>query len=233
MRLDVVQFVMEIEDAFSIKIPNYEASRMFTACDVFDYIVAKTNVPTNSLVCLSAIAFYSLRGAATSLGATKRLRPGDSTSAILPDTNRRRYWSQLQCTSKLMLPRLRRPAWLVATCSVIVIICSVVFGFLVYQSTNSQPGGFVAAVFMGIEIGTIIGLLTRPFAVFPPSSCATLRGLAESALRMNFQTLSERYDGASKNDLWIALRSIIVEQLGVSPEEVKSTESFVNNLGCD
>lgn len=233
MGLDTVELVMEIEDAFSIKIPNYEATRLVTADDVFDYIVAKTNVPTNSSICLSAIAFYSIRGAATSLGATKRLRPSDSTSAMLPDTNRPRYWSQLQSTSKLMLPPLQRPAWLVTTCTVMVLICSVVFGFLVYRSTNSQPGGVAAAIFMGIELGLVFGVLTRPFAVFPDSNCTTLRGLAESALGMNFKTLSERYNGANKNNLWIALRSIIVEQLDLSPEEVKSTASFVNDLGCD
>ncbi len=69
MGLDTVELVMEIEDAFSIKIPDDEASHMVTAGDVFDYIVAKTSVTTNSSVCLSAVAFYSLRRAANSLGA--------------------------------------------------------------------------------------------------------------------------------------------------------------------
>ena len=231
MKLDIVELVIEIEDIFSIKIPNYEASRMATVGDVFDYIVTKTNVPKNSTVCLFAIAFFSLRGAATTLGATKNVRPSDSTSAILPDSNRAQYWSQLQSISKLMLPPLRRPGWLVNTCTVVVTACSAVLGFFVYQSTNSQFGAFAAAFATGIELGLIAGLLTRPFAVFPAFNCTTLRGLAESALAMNFKTLSQRYNGANKNDIWIASRSIIIEQLGVSLEEVNPSTRFVNNLG--
>ena len=224
---------MKIEDAFSITISDDEASRMVTVGDVFDHIVAKTTVPKNSSGCLSAVAFYSLRRAATTLGATKRLRPRDSTSAILPDSNRPQYWSKLQNTSKLMLPPLRRPDWLVTACTVLVIACSVVLGFLVYQSRNSQLGGFATAIATGILLGLISGSLTRPFAMFPASSCTTLRGLAESALGLNFKSFSERHKGASKNDLWVALRSIIVEQLCVSREEVKPTASFVSDLGCD
>ena len=238
MGLDTVELAMEIEDAFSITIPHEEASRIETVGDVFDYIVEKTNVPTNSTICLSAIVFYSLRDAAMKLGVPntgirKRLRPKDLTAEILPDSNQRRFWSQLQSLSKLTLPPLQRPGWLVAACSMVVIAFSALFGFLAYQSTGSELGGIVAAIITGVELGLIVAWLTRPFAVYPDSNCTTLRGLSESAMGMNLKTLSERYNTANKSDLWIALRSIIVKQLGVSPDEVKPTASFVRDLGCD
>ncbi len=233
MGLDTVELVMEIEDTFSITIPDDEASQMITVGDVFDYIVAKTSLPTNSSVCLSAIAFYSLRRAATALGANNRLRPRDSTLTILPDSNRPNYWSQLQEESELKLPPLRRPSWLVTMCTVVVIACSVILGVLAYQSTDSPLVGFVSALTIGIVLAVVAGGITRPFAVCPANNCLTLRGLAESALGLNFKTLSERYNGANENDLWVALRSIIVEQLGVAPDEVKPTANFVNDLGCD
>ncbi|MFC1759116.1 hypothetical protein ACFL2H_10175 [Planctomycetota bacterium] len=233
MGIDTVELVMEIEDAFSITIPDDEASHMVTVGDVFEYIVAKTSVPTNSSVCLSAVAFYSLRRAANSLGANSRVRPRDLTSAILPRSNRPEYWTQLQNKSKLQLPPLRRPNWLVTTCTLVVIGCSIVAGFLAYQSTESQLAAFASAVVAGIIFGFVSGWITQPYSVHPASNCITLRALAESALGPNFKSLSERYNGASQNDLWLALRSIIVEQLGVSPDEVKPTASFVNDLGCD
>ena len=233
MKLDTTELVMEIEDVFSITIPDEEACRLATVGDVFHYIFTITSVPKNLSVCLSAITFFSLRGAATALGAKNHLRPSDPTSAILPDSNRHQYWSELQSRSMLMLPPLRRPGWLVTICTVVVIACSVVFGILVSQSTNSQLNGLVAAIAIGLELGLIAGLLTRPFTVFPDSNCATLRGLAESSLAMNLKTLSDRYNVANKDDLWIALCSIIAEQHGISPEEVDPTGDLVNNLGCD
>jgi acyl carrier protein len=231
--LDTVEIVMEIEEAFSITIPDDEASRMVTVGDVFDYIVAKTNVPKQPAVCLSAIAFYSIRRAVMTLGATKRLRPRDSTLTVLPDSKRRRYWAELQEKSELRLPPLRRPRWLVAICKLAVIACSVYFGVLAYRINYSQLAGLAAATAIGSIVGVIASWLTRPFAAYPANNCITFRGLAESALVLNFKTLSERYNGANTSDTWIALRSIIVEQLGVSPEEVRPAASFVNDLGCD
>lgn len=233
MGLDTVELVMEIEDAFSIKIPDDEASHMGTVGDVFDYIVKNTNVSTNSSTCLSAVAFYSLRRAANSLGAKDRLRPKDSTLTILPDSNRQEFWSQLQNRSELKLPPLRRPDWMVTTGTVLVFAFSILPGYFAYQSTDSQLAGIAAAVVSGILFGVLAGSLTKPFAVLPASNCHTLRGLAESALGLNFKTLSDRYNSATPNDLWIALRSIIVDQLGVSPDDVNPNASFVNDLGCD
>ena len=233
MGLDTVELVMEVEDAFSIKIPDDEASYMLTVGDLFDYIVANTNVVKDRSVCLSAIAFYSLRRAANSLGAENRLRPKDSTSEILPISKRREYWTQLQNRSELKLPPLRRPEWLVATGTVGTIACAILLGCLSYLSTDSQLVGSAIGFASAILIGLIVGVLTKPFAIYPSPSCKTIRGLTESALGLNFKTLSERYNGASPNDLWIALRAIIVEQLGVAPEEVKPAASFVKYLGCD
>lgn len=232
MQPDTNELVMEFEDVFSIKIPDVESARMATVGDALEYIVTKTEVPKNPSVCLFAIAFYSLRGAAMTLGATKRFHPKDSISAILPSSGRHRYWSQLQSTSKLTLPSLRRPGWLVKTCTVVVFACSAVFGFLVYQSTNSELGGFAAALALGLELGLVASLITRPFAVFPDPSCVTLRGLAESAVALNFKALPEGDNADNNNVLWDALHSLIADQHEISQEEAYPTAGLMNDLGC-
>jgi len=223
---------MEIEEAFSITFPDDEASRMVTVGDVFDYIIAHTSVPKQSAVCLSAMAFYSIRRAAMTLGATKRLRPRDATLTALPDSNRRRYWTRLQEKSELKLPPLRRPRWLVAVCTLAVLACSAYVGVHAYRISGCQLAGLAAAAGLAIIAGVATGFVTRPFAVYLAKNCVTFRDLAESALGLNFKTLSERCNGANASDIWIALRSIIVEQLGVAPEEVKPAARFVNDLGC-
>ncbi len=78
----------------------------------------------------------------------------------------------------------------------------------------------------------LLAVLTRPFAVHPAKHCRTLRGLAEATLARNFERLADKYRGAQANDVWLALRAIIVEQLGVSPDVVTPTASFVKDLGC-
>lgn len=233
MGLDIVELVMEIEEAFSITIPDEEAARMVTVGDVFDYIVARTSIPRDNSICLTAVTFYSLRRAATTLGAPQRLRPHDSTLAILPDHNRQKFWSRLQTLSELHLPSLRRPNWLITICTVLVIISSVLIGMFVFHFADSLFVGFASASASGFVLAVVIRGITRPLAIYPASSCVTLRGLAESALAINFATLSEQYQGAGDKDLWVTLRSIVVEQLGVSPDEVTRSASFVNDLGCD
>ncbi|MHB8974696.1 MAG: acyl carrier protein, partial [Pirellulaceae bacterium] len=45
--LDTVELVLEIEEAFSINIPDDEASRMVTVSDVFDIWIALRSISTD------------------------------------------------------------------------------------------------------------------------------------------------------------------------------------------
>jgi acyl carrier protein len=233
MGLDAVELVIEVEQAFSIKIPDDEAVRMLTPGDVHEYILANTKMANNSSVCLSAVAFYSLRRAAKSLGVRDRLRPRDSTTRMIPDSNVRGFWANLQNAAQLKLPRLRRPAWMVAASSGVAILSAACFGYAVYRSTDSEFAMVVSALTAVAVTGFLLGVITIPFAILPSKNVGTLRGLAEAVLGLNFQTLAERSNGAHSRDIWIALRAIIVEQLGVSPEMVTPSASFVNDLGCN
>lgn len=232
MGLDTVELVMEIEDAFSIEIPDDEASRMLTVGDVHEYIIAKTNLASNSSACLSAVAFRSIRGAAKALGVNDRLRPRDSTLRLLPDNNRLGFWAELEKTSELKLPKLCRPQWMVAGGTFAVLLLTAWVGYTAYRSTQSQLASFASAVAVAIFTGWVLSVLTAPFAVLPRNNFKTLRGLAEAVLGLNFRTLAERHGGGHSNDVWHALRAIIAEQLGVSPEVVTPNASFVNDLGC-
>lgn len=232
MGLDSLELVMEIEDAFSIEIPDDEASRMLTVGDIHEYIVANTSLASNRSVCLSAIAFRSLRRAATSIGLNDRLRPRDPTFRLLPDTNVRGFWANLADSAKLKLPRLRRPQWIVTLATFAVLIVAAWVGVVAYRSTQSQIAAIAASVAVAVLSGWAMSALTDSFAVLPARNFTTLRGLAECILALNFKTIAERCDGAHSNDVWIALRAIIVEQLGVSPDVVTPTASFVKDLGC-
>ena len=233
MGLDTVELVMEIEDSFSIEIPDDEVSRMVTVGDLHEYILANTKWASNPTVCLSAVAFRSLCQAARSIGVNDRLRPRDSTLRLLPYSNRRGFWAELQKTSKLKLPKLCRPQWIVFVATFAILLLSAWVGSLTFSWTQSQLGSIASALAVAMLTGWILSVLTAPLAVLPRNSFATLRGLVEAVVGLNFKSLANLHDGAHSNDVWLALRAIIVEQLGVSPEAVKPTASFVKDLGCD
>lgn len=88
-----------------------------------------------------------------------------------------------------------------------------------------------AGVAAAVMSGFVLARLTRPFAIYPSQHCRTLRGLVEAILALNFQRLTEQYNGARAKDVWMALRAIIVEQLGVAPEAVTPAARFIQDLG--
>ena len=61
----------------------------------------------------------------------------------------------------------------------------------------------------------------------------TFRGLSERVLALNASAITNRHGAMGPNDIWVVLRELIVNQLGVDADEVTPTASFVKDLGCD
>jgi hypothetical protein len=83
MGLDSVEFVLGVEEAFQIAIPDAEAERIETPRAVVEYVLTRIG-PAPSSVCLEQRAFYRLRRAAMRVFAVAR-------SAVLADT----LWDQI------------------------------------------------------------------------------------------------------------------------------------------
>ena len=45
--LDIVELVMQLEEDFSIEIPDHEAEKMFTVASVYNYLQANINDPNS------------------------------------------------------------------------------------------------------------------------------------------------------------------------------------------
>lgn len=231
MGLDGVAIVMEVEDRFGMEFPWDAIPGMVTVGDMFEHVVAALKLPSTESKCLSALAFLSLRRGAVRLGARERLRPHDGVDTFLPRAGRIEYWSRLQAESGLSLPPLALPGWLVLVCIMLVLICVMIAGFVAYGSSQSSLTGWTAAVAAGFVSAMIAVESTRPFATAVPFECVTLRKLSHAALRLNFEKLSERGGGRGRDDVWLALREIIANQLGISPDKVVPTARFVKDLG--
>lgn len=233
MGLDTVELVMEIEEAFDISIPDDRASKMLTVGDVYELILEKTADSTlKSNTCLSAAAFYDLRRHMRSLGLPhSEIRPKTKLDRVIPLIGRRTYWQSLSSRMDLRFPRLERPSWLaLLNCMLVAIVVSA--SFLSFAQRNVVPGIFAAGV-LGVISSLILMFLTQPFAIYPASTCSTVRDLVTNLVAINYNTLATRYSTRNPTDVWNALQLIVAEQLGVDRSVVVPHARFVQDLGAD
>jgi len=233
MGLDTVELVMEIEEAFDISIPDDRASTMLTVGDVYEFILEKTADSTlKSSTCLTAAAFYDLRRHLRSLGLTHLpIRPKTELDLAIPLIGRRTYWQALSSQMDLRFPRLGRPSWLaLLNCMLVAIV--VYASFLGFAEQNVVTG-ILAAVLFGVSSSALLMFLTLPFAVYPASTCSTIRDLVTNLVAINYTTLATRYSTRNPTDVWNALQLIVAEQLGVDRSAVVPHARFVQDLGAD
>jgi hypothetical protein len=91
----------------------------------------------------------------------------------------------------------------------------------------------VAGVLTFCLVGICFAFVTSPFAVHPRARFASFGGLTNVVLAHNYSQLSERFHAGSPLEIWNAIHSIVVDQLGVKPEAVTPSARFVEDLGMD
>src|SRR5262245_50937116 len=108
MGLDGVEFVMAVEEAFQIAIPDEAAQQMLTLFDVVTYVYGRVGSEQGH-GCAEQRAFYRLRHASMKVFAQPRkaIRPPARWDAILPPRQRRHNWHLLhKATGTPHWPRL-------------------------------------------------------------------------------------------------------------------------------
>ncbi len=95
MGLDGVEFVLAVEEAFGLAIPDEDAQLLVTPGHVVDYLERRLGVGQGA--CLEQRAFHALRRAAIAVLNRPRsaFRPTTRWDAILPSRGRRRAWRLL------------------------------------------------------------------------------------------------------------------------------------------
>lgn len=95
MGLDLVELVMDVEEAFLISILDDEAVRMRTPRHVTDYVSSRLGASDQAGSCLTQRAFHKVRAVAMEMCGRSRsaISPGVHWSEILPPDRRRRHWN--------------------------------------------------------------------------------------------------------------------------------------------
>jgi hypothetical protein len=96
MGLDLIEYVMAIEDAFEIAIPNEDAERLLTPRALIDYLDSRVGGSGDGPP-LVQVAFYRIRAAIASELAIARndIRPNSRVSELAPHRDATEFWHSI------------------------------------------------------------------------------------------------------------------------------------------
>ena len=232
MGLDTVELVMNVEDAFGISIPDDKSPVLTTVGELYDYILTQKQLPLSGS-CLTASAFYELRSGLADLGVTARFGPSTRLNEILPETDRRDFWRRLAHAKQLKLPTLVRPSWLTLASSIVTVIASALTAYIAMGNRITAILFPLVGVTCLFVFGYLMAWFTQPFATNFDESFVSFRGLSERVLALNRTKFENEHGLMGRNDIWVVLREIIVDTLGVDHDEITRESSFVKDLGCE
>jgi acyl carrier protein len=232
MGLDIVELIMEVEETFDITLPDRELFHVRTVGDLYRLVLAKlppSGPPAYS--CASAVAFYAFRRAAVKVLGVGRedVRPAVPMESLVSREHRRRRWKLLGDELGWRLPGLQPPGRISALGLLSFVIA---YGAVIALAIHHAVGWdrSIVACFLSILAFPILIIILccsmTPFATRFSADCVTLRGTVHRVAKMNFGTIGRRL-GYERQDVWEILRTLIVEQLGIRPEEVSEDTKLV------
>ena len=238
MGLDGVELIMAIEERFGIEIPDDTASEMLTAGDLHLYILGRMHEKRSKIAadyaagktkntCLSSRLFYLIRRTLQWTVGIERfqVQRHSSLDELIPRHGRLLHWENLRKGAGLRLPNLKRPIWLVWSLFACICLIPAIFA-LCFGLTDPPAYAFLVIPVM-IAVALIARAATTPFALCFPDGCLTIEDLVQRASKH----ISVEWMLKQTEDIWPVLKEIIIEQLGVTPEEVTKKARFVDDLG--
>jgi acyl carrier protein len=231
MGLDSVDLIKAFEKGFDITIPDPDAEKLTTVGAVYDYIWDRIE-KKHSSQCNSQILFYKLRRAIVDQTGVPIaiFTPATLMNEIIPWKNRKKEYSGLENRLQLNLPELS----LSATWDTVL----TVFGFI------AIPGGLIYSLASIIFLNKNSWMLLYPAAgiVFillfslslnPKRTTIrpySLKDFARKTLTLNYGYFAEQF-GTNRKDVESVINEIIVNQIGVDPQEICPGKSFTDDLG--
>ena len=233
MGLDSIELVMEIEKAFDIRIPDEEAEKILTVGDLYNS-VWKHLANKHSSQCNSQILFYKLRKYFIDAFHLQKgsFKPDTALNGIFPQKDRRKQYKAMQGHFNLQLPKLTlTDHWRI---------------FLNSVGLISIPGGLIDAIILkkffnhrswiflipaaGIAITVLVSeLLNTKRLIIRP---LLVRDFTLNMLSINYSTIIQGA-GTNRKEVETVINHIIVDKIGVDPEEIRPEKSFTDDLGVD
>lgn len=224
MGLDAIEIILEVEDRFGITIRDTEAEQIRTVGDLATLVNSRL-AAASQLRCPSLKSFLQVRQFTRDflVQPQMRLRPSTRIATIVPVGRRKELWGQLSKWLGFTTPRLRRPRPIQIALAVVSLLAIAAGCTTARIDVAILPLGLLAAAFVIL----LLFLATTPFCVVPPANLATFGDLTHRVTGLTASTNPPM----TPEEAFAALREIIVDTLGVKPEQVLPAANFVKDLG--
>jgi len=238
MGLDIVELVIGAEETFGISIPDEDASELVTVGLMHDYIMRKLEIQGRQ-TCISSKVFYTLRRGLIQLTGLERRRitPDSDLSELMPEKDRRKIYNALDRVTDLRLPSLSFPGIITALIWGIMVFGIFMLQYRLSLFTKLGSSNLLAfPVMAGILLYALRKLFDPLRKEFPYCQATTGRvntvgDLTREIVSANYRLL-RRFDiAANPDEVWVALKAIIVEVSDVDPEKITRDARFVQDLG--
>jgi hypothetical protein len=233
MGLDIIEFVMNVEEKFSIEIPDADAQHLTTPRKLVDYLMTRVKAGADR-GCLSQREFHRLRRAVIARNWATRdsLKTDTPLEGIVPKPNRRSVWEHLG--EEVQAPRwpdLVRPTFIKAG---LVLIAVVAFSLPWALQGGEIVRGHLTPVMLSIISTTVVvwvGIAaTRPLRVAFPPQYACVGDVGRFLVAANHQPRKADV-GWTREQVRETVRALIVENFAVT--EFSDDSRFVQDMHID
>ncbi len=232
MGLDAAELVMEVEDRFGVRLPEFELYWMRTLGDLHNALLEQCGVRKRT-ECPTRKAFYRLR---RELGQvlgipTAKVRPSTPVPPLLGRWRRCRTWRRVQAELGWRLPPLESRAGTgvfagMAVGSVAVFLAAA----LLADDLFLAAGLALFALLPGALLGYIVGVFWARSLLSP---LHTAGGVARAIVVLNPKEFYPDEESPHAGDpIWNQLCDIVAAQFRVPRETLHRDTRFVEDLGC-
>ena len=234
MGLDTVEMVMEVEQAFDIRLEDAEVEKLSTPRDLIDLVMSKVT-QADAAGCLTQHAFNALRVGLIPQLTLKRqdITPRIRMADLVPKAQRKVLLDcladELECPA---LPHLIRPKWLVnvltVTCALLGIAAAV---FIFHRGLWQHRGAvFLTALVTAAGTGFLANAATRGCCTEFPPSIASVGELSRWLVGHKTDLAGAAPGKWTREQVAARIRDITIEQTGCG-KAYREDASFVQDLG--
>lgn len=209
MGLDLVDFILALEDTFDLSIPDEDAQKLISVGDTVDYIEANLGIePQSHIVKLrnqDDERFLEEVGHKLS-----KFDPETRLQSILdPNKNLASQWTKLK-----LQPPVKRPRWVTMTIKLMILIVATI-------GLSSRNVDLLVLILIVLLLSVVLFVFTHHLKKLP-SNDLKIRDLG--------WWWNEPLN--SREVIFNQVADIIVDQLGVTRDQVTEEAEFARDLGC-
>ncbi len=234
MGLDAVEIVMEVEEAFDIRLEDAEVENISTPRELIQTVLGKV-AQADATGCLTQRAFNRLRAALLRQLPLKRrdIAPQVRMAALAPRTQRKTLLERLALELETpSMPALVRPKWLVHALVVSCIVLGIGFAVLIFQHGLWEHRGavFLTAAAAAASLGLLAAVSTAGCRFEFPAQIATVGNTSGWIVAHKTDLVPTLPGKWTREQVAARIRDIVVEQLGCA-RTYREDASFVRDLG--